>query len=262
MKKKFLEALLKLDKGDGVATARLQCVMDLVNSWEKAREAEFWRFVCMPQIEITVNSFSINWNNNRYDTLTPALEYDNKLIDLCREYDFSPSINLIIDDWELLFLREKDKVKTWSRKSLNRFIDKEIPRIRNQVRDWIENSLEWNQGVYSILFFSEFVDYEDLLTEIKMRRVTLSVSKDLVKEETNFVLEIGDFNNRNRACEAAKTRVAQYSSEMKFLRESKQICDVVYLGSEYPTGLVYRKLSSDKDFPALFYADDKDLKNV
>lgn len=240
----------------------------------KTGEIDFYRFVCMPYIGLVSDQGEfVSWKyvigTYSYDTLTPAMSADKKLLS---KFDglVQPRMTFILDDWEVPFLRTNDlsDVQTSGFLGLNPAAQelalKELEKVRNDVTKWIAQKTADYQIVPEVKFFSEIVGYKNFVDLVSAFQLEAPTDEGIYKAEVDFVRKSIE-REAVKPSELgisirASRRIAQYAVEGAILKE--QFKNGIFLCSEYPTVPVWQKLNMISSIPSLFYVKDSEVKNI
>ncbi len=234
---------------------------------------DLWRFVCLPKLSLEVSDqreyarWKYDFSNHRYDTLKPVLPFDQRLIEGFRSFNINPSLTLVLDDLEAPYLRTTNHRKSGfsGYESLKKPEQARalagLVEMRTSIRDWISESTQNLNCEANVIFFSEMVEYStfaDLLATFELE-VDERHTK-ILNQEMQLVREIFPQISYLECRIYAIRRIAQYAVEGAILYP--RVSSGVYLASEYPVNLVWKKLTLLADIPTLFYLQDKDVRNL
>lgn len=223
----------------------------------------FWKFVCMPKINIDETlSFSIDWGDKRYDTLSLSLKKDLAIEKFWAQYGIETEIEYVFDDWEVLFLRDNQKYLEQSK--LNKLQMREkLVELKGEIIKWVRKKT----GNYyaKCVFFSDLISYNDFVKGMGFigKIIEQDVKyKKILNNELRFLSEIYESKiNEDKIISEANFRIVQYSTEGLLLLE-KGFGNKIYLNSEYPTHATYDKLNYLVKLPSLFYCKDSEINNI
>jgi hypothetical protein len=232
-----------------------------------SKRIDFWRFVCMPEVSIDVNSNNTfdTWDytlgSERYDTLSPALQRDSEIIDGMRALGITPQLFYVLDDWEAPWLRAENIFKKLSKSEQKKALEG-LSDIRAVTSEWItKQTKEFDPS--GIIYFSSLINYRTFIDLMDMPLLESQVEyKIILEEEKNFVKKSSRRNPTDlEATAIAQKRIIQYATEGSILANTF-LGNGIYLNSEYPVQVVWKKLTLFADLPTLFYVTDKEVKNV
>ena len=229
-----------------------------------------WRFVCMPKTDFNPNDLDLPWKvtigDARYDTLTPALPFDQGVVDALVKIRIGINITYVFDDWELPFLRVLDLNTGESPFMALSPLDRArslvaLETVKKSVKKWIVEKLSKENIPYEIIFFSDLIPYQDFKDGVESLRFdTGSNLQGVFRAEEEFVRKADPYKSDMAVNRAVSTRIAQYAFEGIILRE--YFGWGIFLASEYPINTVWQKLSLFTGIPTLFYVTDRDVKNI
>ena len=241
-------------------------------------KVNLWRFVCMPELSMETNKNGDfeRWNYRlgrfRYDTLTPPLRFDKKLITDLRLLGLKPSLTFVLDDWEAPYVRTIDaskqgysSFKALSENEQLRALDG-LFGMRKATLAWIEDKtvelgLTTDIIKPNILFLSELIDYKEFTELLEALELELDENYlNILNLEMAFVRKSTPGVTDQECRIKAIRRVTQYAVEGAVLAPSMQ--KSIYLSSEFPVNLVWKKLTLLQNLPTLFYVQDIDVKNI
>ena len=232
-----------------------------------SKQIDFWRFVCLPEVSLGVNSNNTfdTWNytlgSERYDTLSPALQRDSEVIDGMRALGITPQLFYVLDDWEAPWLRSENTFKKLSKSEQKKALES-LSEIRDVTSEWITKQTKQFEPS-GIIYFSSLINYQTftdlmdvpLLESRNDYKNTMEEEKRFVKESSRRIL------TDSEAYAIAQKRVIQYATEGSILANTF-LANGIYLNSEYPVQVVWKKLTLFANLPTLFYVTDKEVKNV
>lgn len=239
---------------------------------EAARSGELtaWRFVCMPKTDFDPSDLDMPWKvtigDARYDTLMPALSFDQKIVEVLENIGVDVNITYVFDDWELPFLRVLDLNTGESPFLALNPEDQEscitaLRQVKKVVKKWVAKTLAKGNVPYDVIFFSDLIAYQDFKDGIESLRFDTGPNiQGVFKAEEEFVRRADPYKSSMAVNRAVATRIAQYAFEGIILREYFE--KGIFLASEYPIDTVWQKLNLFTKIPTLFYAKDEDVKNI
>lgn len=226
-----------------------------------------WRFVCMPRIGMVAkDSMFERWTceigDTRYDTLSPALSRDFNIIELVRRHEITPNLYYVLDDWEVPWLRTESDFNKLFKDEKEKALQN-LFSIRTQTKDWITGTTKaFNNVPNQILFFSELIDYQSFCDLMDAPRLEATEAyQGTFEQEYQFIKKADFFMNDFERRRAAMRRIIQYATEGSILANTS-LGQGIYLNSEYPVQVVWKKLTLFAELPTLFYVTDKDVKNI
>ncbi|PIR43656.1 hypothetical protein COV24_01635 [candidate division WWE3 bacterium CG10_big_fil_rev_8_21_14_0_10_32_10] len=234
----------------------------------RSGKLNLWRFVCLPELNIYISQgkfieWSCIFDTKRYDTLSPAISYDQKIVDsIVKNTLIDPTINLVFNDWEGLFLRTiSNNVNLYFSLDLleRKKAQASLKYVRSSIIKWVKSKTKYP---YNIMFISDFIDFDsfvDAMDSLSME--SFELYKGIFNEELEFVNKsepnIGTLEKELKAMR----RIRQYAVEGSVIGSSF-LGQGVFLAAEYPVQQVWNKLTLLQPLSALFYVKDKDVRNI
>lgn len=272
----FREATLEKPQKDNYENNRMLAEI----SFEAALtgEVNLWRFVCMPELSMETDErgnferWSYRLGKFRYDTLTPPLRFDRQLISGLRLLGLESSLTFVLDDWEAPYLRTTDPSKQGysSFKSLSQSEQvralEGLSDVRRAMVSWIEyktTELGLTPDIVKpdTLFLSEIIDYRNFTDMLSALELELDENYiNILNLEMNFVRDSTPGVSDQECRIKAIRRVTQYAVEGAVLGPIMK--NRIFLSSEFPVNLVWKKLTLLQNLPTLFYVQDSDVKNI
>lgn len=229
-----------------------------------------WRFVCMPKTDFDPGDLDMPWKvtigDSRYDTLTPALPFDQKIVEKLENIGIDVNITYVFDDWELPFLRVLDLNTGESPFLALSPEDQEscivaLGQVKKVVKKWVAKTLAKRTVPYDVVFFSDLIAYPDFQEGVESLRFDTGPDiQGVFRAEEEFVRRADPYKGDMSVNRAVATRIAQYAFEGIIL--SEYFRKGIFLASEYPIDTVWQKLSLSTRIPTLFYVKDEDVKNI
>lgn len=226
-------------------------------------QLRLWRYVCIPRITIENNEWNLQFGDPRYDTLTQALSFDKDLISKLRAEGIEPTITFVLNDWEIIYLRNKQQFEALGSATQQRLVQ-ELKQVQERISAWIttEAATSLGSAQFDIQYFTDIIDpivFEELMLAMVIEESEETMG--ILRSELDFIRKAGDVLTEEQALRMAMRRVAQYAVEGSVLQDWFGLGSL-FLCSEYPIASVWKKINLLTTVPTIFYVNDRDVRNI